>query len=114
MAEEFTTYFSYAYSLGFGDRPGYALLRGPFRRAFIALGFKHNNVFDWTEKRFKELYNEAKIAIALAISLLKLIAFTSRIGVHCLSQCMLRRYTQPAQASSYSAMSFSAQVIPVR
>jgi serine/threonine protein kinase len=63
---EFTKYIEYTRSLGFDEKPKYSYLRQLFRDLFIRRGFKHDNVFDWTEKRFKEIYgnsgtSEAKI-----------------------------------------------------
>ncbi|KFA81649.1 hypothetical protein S40288_09179 [Stachybotrys chartarum IBT 40288] len=51
----FVTYINYTRSLLFGEKPDYAYLRRLFRRAFISKGFKHDFVFDWTEKRFHEV-----------------------------------------------------------
>lgn len=55
---ELATYMAYARSLPFDQRPNYAYLRGLFRRAFLRRGFKYDNVFDWTEKRFGEVQAE--------------------------------------------------------
>jgi casein kinase 1 delta/casein kinase I family protein HRR25 len=52
---QFATYIDYTRSLGFDDKPDYLYLRGLFRRLFAAEGFKYDNVFDWTEKRFQEI-----------------------------------------------------------
>ncbi|KAB5536100.1 casein kinase I isoform delta [Coniochaeta sp. 2T2.1] len=54
LPRQFATYIDYTRSLGFDDKPDYLYLRGLFRRLFAAEGFKHDNVFDWTEKRFQE------------------------------------------------------------
>ncbi|OAQ74388.1 casein kinase I isoform delta [Purpureocillium lilacinum] len=56
LPEEFATYLGYVRSLGFEDRPDYAYLHRLFNRLFVSLEFKHDNVFDWTEKRFNELH----------------------------------------------------------
>lgn len=56
---EFATYIDYTRSLAFEDKPDYAYLRKLFRRLFTSKGFKYDNVFDWTEKRFYEIYGEA-------------------------------------------------------
>ncbi|KAL3965705.1 hypothetical protein ACCO45_000013 [Purpureocillium lilacinum] len=56
LPEEFAIYLGYVRSLGFEDRPDYAYLRHLFDRLFVSSGFKHDNVFDWTEKRFNELH----------------------------------------------------------
>jgi len=56
LPEEFATYIGYVRSLGFEDRPDYAYLRRLFDSLFVSRGFKHDNVFDWTEKRFNELH----------------------------------------------------------
>jgi len=52
---EFATFINYARSLRFEDEPDYAYLRQLFSRLFLAEGFKYDNVFDWTEKRFNEI-----------------------------------------------------------
>jgi hypothetical protein len=59
LPDEFATYIDYTRSLGFGDKPDYAYLRGLFRRLFVREGFEYDNVFDWTEKRFNEIYGKA-------------------------------------------------------
>ncbi|KAK3937684.1 casein kinase I isoform delta, partial [Diplogelasinospora grovesii] len=59
LPREFATYINYTRSLGFDDKPDYSYLRGLFRRLFAAEGFKHDNVFDWTEKRFYEICSKA-------------------------------------------------------
>ncbi|KAL3952802.1 hypothetical protein ACCO45_012745 [Purpureocillium lilacinum] len=56
LPEEFAIYLGYVRSLGFEDRPVYAYLHRLFNRLFVSLEFKHDNVFDWTEKRFNELH----------------------------------------------------------
>ncbi|KAJ6436648.1 casein kinase I isoform delta [Purpureocillium lavendulum] len=58
LPEEFAT-FGYVRSLGFEDRPDNAYLRRLFDRLFVSRGFKHDNGFDWTEKRFNELHGLA-------------------------------------------------------
>ncbi|KAK4107448.1 kinase-like protein [Canariomyces notabilis] len=58
LPREFATYIDYTRSLGFHDRPDYSYLRGLFRRLFHAKGFKHDNVFDWKEKRFYEIQSK--------------------------------------------------------
>ncbi|OAA70712.1 casein kinase I isoform delta [Cordyceps fumosorosea ARSEF 2679] len=58
LPEEFATYITYTRSLGFQEKPKYAYLRCLFRRAFSALGFQYDNVFDWTEKLYYELQAE--------------------------------------------------------
>ncbi|KAM7196603.1 casein kinase I isoform delta [Rhypophila sp. PSN 637] len=55
---EFATYIDYTRSLGFDDKPNYSYLRELFRHRFRSEGFKHDNIFDWTEKRFIEIYPE--------------------------------------------------------
>ncbi|PHH92804.1 hypothetical protein CDD83_4963 [Cordyceps sp. RAO-2017] len=55
LPREFATYLDHVWSLGFSDRPNYSHLRRLFGRLFLSRGFKHDNVFDWTEKRFREL-----------------------------------------------------------
>ncbi|KAH8759516.1 casein kinase I isoform delta [Diaporthe sp. PMI_573] len=59
LPEEFATYLNYTRSLGFEDRPDYAYLRQLFRRLFQSKGFKYDNIFDWTEKRFHEMKSQA-------------------------------------------------------
>ncbi|KAK4234923.1 kinase-like domain-containing protein [Achaetomium macrosporum] len=55
LPPEFATYIDHTRTLGFGNRPDYSYLRRLFRRLFVRKGFKHDNVFDWTEKRFHQL-----------------------------------------------------------
>ena len=54
---QFATYINYSRSLRFEDKPDYAYLRQLFRRLFRSKGFKYDNVFDWTEKRFYEIHD---------------------------------------------------------
>lgn len=56
---EFATYINYTRSLGFDDKPDYSYLRKLFQRVFSSEGFKYDNVFDWTQKRFEEVSPEA-------------------------------------------------------
>ena len=51
---KFASYINYVRRLGFNERPDYAHLRQLFRRLFRARGYKHDAVFDWTEKLFYE------------------------------------------------------------
>ncbi len=60
LPDEFATYIDYTRSLGFQDKPDYAYRRQLFRRLFHAKGFKYDNIFDWTEKRFYEIHGTAK------------------------------------------------------
>lgn len=52
---EFASYLSYARSRKYNQKPDYAYLRRLFRRLFDRRGFKHDHVYDWTEKLFHEL-----------------------------------------------------------
>ncbi|KAK0617802.1 casein kinase 1, delta subunit [Bombardia bombarda] len=56
LPKEFATYIDYTRSLPFNDKPDYAYLRKLLRGAFDRGGFKYDHVYDWTEKRFNELY----------------------------------------------------------
>ncbi|KAK3317216.1 casein kinase I isoform delta [Cercophora scortea] len=56
LPAEFATYLNYTRALGFNDKPNYAYLRNLFRRRFKAEGFKYDNVFDWTVKRYNEIH----------------------------------------------------------
>lgn len=58
LPEEFATYITYTRSLGFKERPDYEYLRQLFRRLFAARGFEYDNVYDWTEKRFREIHGD--------------------------------------------------------
>jgi casein kinase 1 delta/casein kinase I family protein HRR25 len=60
LPSEFATYINYTRSLSFDDRPDYLYLRKLFRRLFRSEGFKYDNVFDWTEKRFNEIHVEVR------------------------------------------------------
>ncbi len=59
LPDAFATYINYTRSLEFEHKPDYAYLRNLFRRLFISEGFKDDNVFDWTEKRFVEIHGKA-------------------------------------------------------
>lgn len=62
LPEEFATYMNYTRALGPEHVPNYAYLRGLFSHAFKARGFKYDHIFDWTERRFHELRDQAKPA----------------------------------------------------
>lgn len=49
---EFARFMNYVRALEFGDQPDYPYLRKIFRNLFIQQKFKHDNVFDWTVKRY--------------------------------------------------------------
>ena len=51
---EFTTYFQYARSLRFDDKPDYAYLRKLFRDLFAREGFVWDYVFDWTVLKYRQ------------------------------------------------------------
>lgn len=55
MPVEFARYIDYTRSLRFGKKPDYARLRRDFQRLFVRMGFKYDQVFDWTQKLFNEL-----------------------------------------------------------
>lgn len=59
LPNEFATYINYTRSLAFEDKPDYAYLRKLFSRVFRSRGFRYDNVFDWTEKRFIEIHGQA-------------------------------------------------------
>lgn len=52
LPKEFATYLKYIRNLGFDDQPSYSYLRKLFRDLFVRKGFKYDNVFDWTIKKF--------------------------------------------------------------
>jgi hypothetical protein len=52
---EFSAFLEYSRKLQFGQKPDYGAQRKMFRRLFVASGFKHDNVYDWTEKMYNEL-----------------------------------------------------------
>jgi casein kinase 1 delta/casein kinase I family protein HRR25 len=58
LPSEFATYINYTRLLGFNDKPDYSYIRKLFRRLFKSKGFKYDNVFDWTVKRFNEIQQE--------------------------------------------------------
>ena len=58
LPSEFAAYINYTRSLRFDDKPDYSRLRRAFRRRFQAEGFKYDNVFDWTVKKFNEIQSE--------------------------------------------------------
>ncbi|KAM7218475.1 casein kinase I isoform delta [Rhypophila decipiens] len=61
LPSEFSTYIDYTRSLGFNDKPDYSYLGELFRPRFRSEGFEQDNVFDWTEKRFMEVYPEVSL-----------------------------------------------------
>lgn len=58
LPAEFAKYINYTRSLKFDDHPDYAYLRKLFRSLFRRQGFKYDNIFDWTRRRFEELSHE--------------------------------------------------------
>ncbi|KAL7814204.1 casein kinase 1, delta subunit [Trichoderma aethiopicum] len=56
LPDAFAQYIDYTRALRFEDKPNYAHLRQLFRRLFQSEGFKYDNVFDWTVKRFNEIH----------------------------------------------------------
>lgn len=58
LPKEFVAYINYARSLPFNEKPDYAHLRQAFRRLFRLRGFKHDNVYDWTVKRYHEVHGQ--------------------------------------------------------
>lgn len=56
LPRQFATYIDYTRSLAFDKKPDYLYLRRLFSSLFAAKGFTHDNVFDWTEKRFQEMH----------------------------------------------------------
>lgn len=59
LPDAFANYINYTRSLGFWDKVDYKYLRQGFRRVFASKGFKHDNIYDWTEKSFRELQGQA-------------------------------------------------------
>lgn len=59
LPDEFAKYIDYTRVLGFNTRPNYRYLRQLFRRRFASEGFKHDNIYDWTAKRFDEIHSHA-------------------------------------------------------
>ncbi|KAF7544204.1 hypothetical protein G7046_g9834 [Stylonectria norvegica] len=57
---EFVRYIEYTRALGFEDKPNYTYLQQLFRRLFASKGFKHDNVYDWTEKLFHETQGQVE------------------------------------------------------
>jgi hypothetical protein len=52
LPKEFATYLKYVRNLGFDEQPNYSYLRKLFSNLFLREGFEHDNVFDWTFKKF--------------------------------------------------------------
>ena len=57
LPTEFATYLKYVRGLGFDDQPNYSYLRKLFRNLFGREGYRYDNVFDWTIKKFFMLHN---------------------------------------------------------
>ena len=45
---EFTMYMNYCLSLGFDEKPDYPFLKGLFTSLFRSLGYRWDDVYDWT------------------------------------------------------------------
>ncbi|KUI73171.1 Casein kinase I isoform delta [Cytospora mali] len=56
LPDAFPKYINYMRSLRFEDKPDYTYVRRLFRQLFISRGYKHDNIFDWTERRFNEIH----------------------------------------------------------
>ncbi|KAJ2895072.1 Casein kinase I isoform delta [Zalerion maritima] len=56
---EFAKYIKYVRSLDFDKQPDYSYIRNIFRNLFYRRGFRYDNVYDWTIKRFNETQNTA-------------------------------------------------------
>lgn len=54
LPSEFAWYIDYTRSLRFDEKPDYARLRRLFQRLFVRMGFRYDQVFDWTQKIFDE------------------------------------------------------------
>ena len=54
LPREFARFMNHVRALEFEDKPDYPYLRKIFRDLFIRRRFKHDNVFDWTVKRYVE------------------------------------------------------------
>jgi hypothetical protein len=52
LPKEFATYLEYVRNLDFEGLPNYSYLRKLLRNLFVRRGYQHDNVFDWTIKRF--------------------------------------------------------------
>ncbi|MCJ1246640.1 serine/threonine protein kinase [Trapelia coarctata] len=57
---EFAAYMDYIRALKFDDKPNYSRLRKSFQSLFVRCGYKYDNVFDWTIRRFLELDRQQK------------------------------------------------------
>lgn len=62
LPTEFSEYIDYTRSLSFRTKPNYAYLRKIFRDRFNSEGYKYDNIFDWTIKRFNEIHGEADLS----------------------------------------------------
>lgn len=58
LPAEFAQFIGYAWSLAFRAKPDYRRLQRWIDAMFRAGGFNHDNVFDWTERRFHEMREE--------------------------------------------------------
>ena len=66
LPAEFATYINYTRSLRFDDKPDYTYLRNLFRRLFRSKRFEYDNVFDWTERRYREIHGNLDQAQTLS------------------------------------------------
>lgn len=49
LPEEFATYLTYVRKLEFTETPNYVYIRKLFRDLYMKLGYKDDNIFDWSK-----------------------------------------------------------------
>lgn len=65
LPEQFLQYMTYVRGLGFLEKPNYRHLRELFSKLFHQKGYKNDNIFHWTEWRYRQLRGESFPALGL-------------------------------------------------
>lgn len=65
LPEQFLLYMRHVRGLGFREKPNYRYLRLLFSNLFLQKGYKNDNVFHWTEWRYRQLRGESFPALGM-------------------------------------------------